>query len=144
MSGHSTILQRQYYGRPPWKPCWYQQSNGPGQNMCLLAQHGSRHDQLHQVMPDMHQMQQSTSQDAETPLGPPQTLGKNRCWLLSRPFGKKAPNSSRLLQQVPICVSSGICTSFQDHHPLEGTLCSWRHTCCHHVWQQTSLQWRRI
>ena len=112
----------------------------------------------------MHQVQQSTSWDAETPWGPSQTLGKNRCWLLSRPspwgpswtlgknrcwllsrpFGEKAPNSGRLLQQVPIHVSSGIYTSFQDHHPLEGTLCSWRHTHCCHVWQQTSLQWRRI
>ena len=67
MSGHPTILQRQYYCRPPWKPCWYQQSNGPGQNMCLLAQHGSGRDQLHQVVSDMHQVQQSTSRDAETP-----------------------------------------------------------------------------
>ena len=37
-------------------------------------------------------------------------------------LGKKAPNSGRLLQQVPICVSSGIYTSFQDHHSPEGTL----------------------
>ena len=43
MSGHSTILQRQYNGRPPWKPRQHQQGNGPGQNMCLLARHGSRH-----------------------------------------------------------------------------------------------------
>ena len=35
---------------------------------------------------------------------PPWTLGKNRCWLLSRPFGKKASNSGRLLQQVPVHV----------------------------------------
>ena len=92
----------------------------------------------------MHQVQQLTSWDAETPWGPSQTLGKNRCWLLSRPFGKKAPNSGRLLQQVPICVSSGIYPSFQDHHSPEGTLCSWRRSCCCHVWQWTSLQWRRI
>ena len=143
-SGHSTVLQRQYYGRPPWKPCRYQQSNGPSQNMRLLAQHGSRCDWLHQEMPHMHWVQQPTSWDTATPWGPSWTLGKNRCWLLSRPFGKKAPNSGRLLQQVPICVSSGIYTSFQDHHSLEGTLCSWRHTCCCHVWQWTSLQWRRI
>ena len=39
-------------------------------------------------------------------------------------LGKKAPNSGRLLQQVPICVSSGIDTSFQDHHSPERTLCS--------------------
>ena len=32
------------------------------------------------------------------PRGPSRTLGKNRCWLLSRPFGKKASNSGRLLQ----------------------------------------------
>ena len=144
MSGHSTILQRWYHGRPPWKPCQYQQSNGPGQNMYLLAQHGSRCDWLHQAVPHIHWVQQSTSWDAETPWGPPQTLGKNRCWLLSRPFGKKAPNSGRLLQQVPIRVSSGIYTSFQDHHSLEETLCSWRYSCCCHVWQWTSLQWRRI
>ena len=37
-------------------------------------------------------------------------------------LGKKAPNSGRLLQQVPVCVSSGIYTSFQDHHSPEGTL----------------------
>ena len=67
MSGHPTILQRQYYGRPPWKPCLYQQSNGPGQNVHLLARHGSRCDRLHQAVSDMHQVQQSTSQDAETP-----------------------------------------------------------------------------
>ena len=136
MSGHSTILQRQYYGRPPWKPCQYQQSNGPGQNMCLLAQHGGRHEWLHQAVSDMHWEQQSTSRDAETPWSPSQTLDKNRCWLLSRPFGKKAPHSSRLLQQVPICVSSGICTSFQDLYSLEGTLCSWR--------LQTPIQWQWV
>ena len=39
-------------------------------------------------------------------------------------LGKKAPNSGRLLQQVPIRVSSGIYPSFQDHHSPEGTLCS--------------------
>ena len=33
-----------------------------------------------------------------TPWGPSRTLGKNRCQLLSRPFGKKASNSGRLLQ----------------------------------------------
>ena len=88
-TAHSTVLQRWYHDRPPWKPCQYQQSNGPGQNMRLLAQHGSRHDQLHQAVSHMHQVQQSTSWDAETPRGPSQTLGKNRCWLLSRPFGKK-------------------------------------------------------
>ena len=106
MSGHSTILQRQYYGRPSWKPCWYQQSNGPGQNMHLLAWHGSRCDRLHQVVSHMHQVQQSTSQDAETPWGPPQTLGKNRCWLLSRPFGKKhlivADYFSKFLYMFPV------------------------------------------
>ena len=56
-------------------------------------------------------------------------------------LGKKTPNSSRLLQQVPICVPSGICTSFQDHHTPEGTLCCWRHTHYCHVWQQTPIQW---
>ena len=48
-------------------------------------------------------------------------------------LAKKTPNSSRLLQQVPICVPSGICTSFQDHHTPEGTLCYWRHTHYCHV-----------
>ena len=86
-SGHSTILQRQY-GRPPWKPCWYQQSNGPGQNMHFLAWHGSRCDRLHQAVSDMHQVQQSTSWDTEPPQGPSWTLGKNRCWLLSNHLGK--------------------------------------------------------
>ena len=52
-------------------------------------------------------------------------------------FGKKAPHSSRLLQQVPVHVSSGICTSFQDHYSFEGTLCSWRCTHHCHVWQWT-------
>ena len=32
MNGNSIILQRQCYGRPPWKPCRDQQGNGPGQN----------------------------------------------------------------------------------------------------------------
>ena len=59
-------------------------------------------------------------------------------------LGKKAPNSGRLLQQVPICISSGIYTSFQDHQPPKGTLCSWRCAHHHHVWQQTSLQWRGV
>ena len=53
-------------------------------------------------------------------------------------LGKKAPNSSRPLQQVPIHVFPvASATSFKDHHPLEGTLCSWRCTCCCHVWQWT-------
>ena len=141
MSGNSTILQRQYHGQPPWKPCRDQQGNGPGQNVCLLAQHGSRCDRLHQVVFDMHWVQQPTCWDAATPQGPSWTLGKDRCWLLSRPFGEKAPHSSRLLQQVPVHVSSGICTSFQDHYSLEGTPCSWRHTHHHHVWQWTPIQW---
>ena len=47
MSGHLTILQRQYHGWPPWKPCRNQQGNGPGQDVCLLAGHASRCDQLH-------------------------------------------------------------------------------------------------
>ena len=100
-SGHSTILQRQYPHRPPWKPCRHQQGNGPGQNVGLLARHGSRCHrqlQLHQAVLDMHRKQQPTSRDAAPPRGPSRTLGKNRCWLLSRPFGKKASNSGRLLQ----------------------------------------------
>ena len=113
MNGYSTILQRQCHGRPPWKPCRHQQGNGPGQNVCLLAWNGSRCDWLHQVMPDMHWVQQSTSWDPATPWGSSWTLGKDRCWLLSRPFGKKLPYSSRLLQQVPIHVSSGICIHFK-------------------------------
>ena len=111
--------------------------------MRLLAQHGSRCNWLHQAVPDMHWVQQRTSWDTATWRGPSQTLGKNRCWLLSRPFGEKAPNSGRLLQQVPVCVSSGIHTSFQDHYSPKGTLCSWRHTRYHHVWQWTSLQWEK-
>ena len=59
-------------------------------------------------------------------------------------LGKKAPHSSRLLQQVPIHVSSGICPSFQDHYSPEGTLCSWRHTHHCHVWQWTPIQWQGI
>ena len=39
--------------------------------------------------------------------------------------------------------SSGIYTSFQDHHSPKGTLCSWRHTRYHYVWQWTSFQRRR-
>ena len=46
----------------------------------------------------------------QTPRGPSQTLGKDRCGLLSRPSWNKTPNSSRLLQQVPIRVPSGLCT----------------------------------
>ena len=141
MSGHSTILQRQYYGRPPWKPCWHQQGNGPGQNMHLLAQHGSRCNWLHQAMPHMHWVQQPTQLRCCKPTRSLPDLG---CWLLSRAFGEKAPNSGRLLQQVPVCVSSGIHTSFQDHYPPKGTLCSWRRTHYCHVWQWTSLQWRRV
>ena len=109
--------------------------------MCLLAGHGSRCDWLHQAMSDMHWVQQSTHWEPATPWGPSQTLGKDRCWLLSRPSWEKTPHSSRLLQQVPICVPSGICTSFQDHYSPEGTLCSWRHTCHCHVWQWTPIQW---
>ena len=36
------------------KLCWYQQGNGPGQNVRLLAQHGSRCDRLHQAVSHMH------------------------------------------------------------------------------------------
>ena len=143
-SGNSTILQIQHYGEPPWKPCRDQQGNGPGQDMCLLAGHGSRCDWLHQAVPDVHWVQQSTCWDPATPWGPSWTLDKDRCWLLLRPFGQKAPHSSRLLQQVPICVPSSICTSFQDHYSLEGTLCSWRCTHCCHVWQWTPIQWRGV
>ena len=57
MSGHSTILQRLYYGWSSQKPCRNQQGIVPGQNMCLLAWDGSRCDGLHQEMPDMHQVQ---------------------------------------------------------------------------------------
>ena len=53
-------------------------------------------------------------------------------------------NCCRLLQQVPIHLPSGICTSFQDHQPSLRTLHSWR--CTHHcdVWQWPSIQWRQI
>ena len=40
--------------RPPWKPCRHQQGNGPGQNLCLLARHGSRCHRLHQVVLNMY------------------------------------------------------------------------------------------
>ena len=60
-------------------------------------------------------------QPHEVPPGPWVKIGVD---FFQRPFGKKAPNSGRLLQQVPVHVSSGIYTSFQDHHSPEGTLCS--------------------
>ena len=92
----------------------------------------------------MHQMQQPAHGDTATPWGPSQTLGKDRCGFLSRPSWKKTPNSSRLLQQVPIHVPSGLYTSFQDHHSPEVTLCSWRCTRCCHVQQWTPIQWQGI
>ena len=60
--------------------------------------------------------------------GPSRTLGQDRYGLLSRPSWKNI-NHCRLLQQVPICLPSGICTSFQDHQPSLRTFHSWRHTC---------------
>ena len=74
----------------------------------------------------------------------PRTLGQDRYWLLSRPSWEKTFNHCRLLQQVPIHLPSGICTSFQDHQPSQRTLHSWRHTCHCDVWQWPSIQWRWI
>ena len=53
---------------------------------------------------------------------PPRPWVKIRVDFFQDHLGKKTPNSSRLLQQVPICVPNGICTSFQDHHTPKGTL----------------------
>ena len=39
-------------------------------------------------------------------------------------LGKKHPIVADYFSKFPIHVSSGIYTSFQDHHSLEGTLCS--------------------
>ena len=57
---------------------------------------------------------------------------------------KKIFNHCRLLQQVPIHLPSGICTSLQDHQPSLWTLHSWR--CSNHcdVQQWPSIQWRWI
>ena len=50
---------------------------------------GSRCDRLHQVMSHMHRVQQPAHGDIATPRGPSQTLGEDRCGLLSRPSLKK-------------------------------------------------------
>ena len=60
----------------------------------LLAWHGSRH---HPITSSgaWHVLKAATYQwSCCTPMrSPPGPWGKNRCWLLSRPFGEKAPNS---------------------------------------------------
>ena len=133
-----------HHGRPPGKPCIGINKAMDLARTCIYwpGMEADMTDYIKQCLTyiECSNLPVEMLQPHEVPPGP---WVKDRCWLLSRPFGKKAPHSSRLLQQVPIHVSSGICTSFQDHYSLEGTLCSWRCTHHCHVWQWTSIQWSK-